>query len=248
MVDLDKIARKRAWRDFNEFYAKGCITKCRLKRNKATLSLDWSGVNFNPSTPAFKEEGAPTSASNIVFKTVFENKSDFEHTQSLKVERQTSAICTSSLSKGYTVGCNVSLSLKPPSEIVNAAVGFSKEFTINNVLTNQEERVLTWSTEGTINVGRQSTVTAMLQIKEKQCKFNFDCDVAIQGVVKGTFYDHKKNIIWECSDSMRTLLVESFIGTNRVKDTCSNIDDAAYFHVQGKCGFKFGIEQETVIK
>jgi hypothetical protein len=76
----------------------------------------------------------------------------------LKTERQTTATCTSSLTKGCTKGFNVGLTLAAPGDVAEASVGFEKGFSIENAKETSDQKTLTWATEGSLTVKAKSTL------------------------------------------------------------------------------------------
>lgn len=247
VLDIEKLVRERAWKVHNKGRRKWCTSQCRQK-NKVTLELDWSDVKFIPETPKYDEEDEdesilPTDTdTHIVFTTVFENNSESAQEQTLKAERSTTATCTSSITKGYSINGNINLTLKAPQVVEKASVGFSKGFTIQNVIQNQEQHTLTWSTEGKLVVSKNSKVTAKLQVKETRCNYRFNCRVVVQGKVKGTFYDYKRKTVGQYTGSMRTILLEEMDAQD-----AREFDNAVYLNIEGKGGFQYGIEQNIVI-
>ncbi|CAG2222189.1 unnamed protein product [Mytilus edulis] len=147
--------------------------------------------------------------SNILFESVFKNNSNKEQHHSLKTEQQTTGTCTSSITKGYTTGFNVGLTLSAPADIAGTTCGFSKGFSVENTLANEDQRTMTWSAEGVLLVEKQSMLTAKLQITEKQSSILFTTNVAVKGEVIVTFYERKNNrYLMEYRAPIRTILVQ----------------------------------------
>ncbi|XP_071121415.1 uncharacterized protein [Mytilus edulis] len=241
ILDLEKLVKKRAWALYQE-HTRRCLPR---KREKLDLVLDWSRVKFIPDEPIFNEfnvTGKDADAVHIIFKTVFENKSKVQQQHTLRAERQTVSSCKSCLTKGYTMGFNVELSLSAPDDIANAAVGYSKGFSLENAIENSEEKSLTWVAEGCLNVPQTSTITASMQIKERQREFSFETWVAVKGIVKGTFYNQKKQSMYTCTLNMRTIIFEEI-----PKEMRKKVNEIYYIKIEGKCKFKYGIEQEIKI-
>jgi hypothetical protein len=93
-----------------------------FKRKEVNIEFDWSGVSFYTEDPKYTAEGTDQYGSNVIFRSVFENKSNEPQTHSLKTERQTVASCRCSLTKGYTTGLTAGLEI--------AALLFNSEFKI----------------------------------------------------------------------------------------------------------------------
>ncbi|CAG2241976.1 unnamed protein product [Mytilus edulis] len=185
---------------------------------------------------------------NVVKESAW--KSNQEQHHSLKTEQQTTGTCKSSITKGYTTGFNVGLTLSAPSDIVGTTAGFSKGFSVENTLANEDQRTMTWSAEGVLLVEKQSMLTAKLQITEKQSSYTFTTNVAVKGEVIVTFYERKNNrYLMEYRASIRTILVQK---KDKFKDDkgkifVEDIDGTAYVKVEGECIFKYGIKQEIII-
>lgn len=244
VIDLEKIVKDRAW----NFYKKmRWYWKPRL--DHVNIIFDWSGVSFVPEETKFyeKEVGPELKPEQhvTIFKSVFENKSKRVQTHSLKTERQTVAICKSSLTKGFTKGRNVGLTLQAPQNIATASVVYSKGFTVTSVEESTEETNLTWTIEGSLTVAPNSELTAEVQITEKSCTYDFTSRVAIRGKVVAKIYDLKNNFLIAYTGDMNTILAKL---SGKLQHMNLKIDgETVFLDIAGQSKFNFGTQQETII-
>ncbi|VDI57801.1 Hypothetical predicted protein [Mytilus galloprovincialis] len=238
IIDLEEMVQTWAWTSFEKTKSKSSS----MKLQDAYLEILWDRVKFVPQKPKY----TPTTRgempqSHVIFKSVFRNDSETPQTHSLKTERQTTATCTSSLTKGCTKGFNVGLTLSAPGEVAEASVGFEKGWSIENAKENSDNKTLTWATEGNLTVPPRSLLNAELQIKEKQCSYTFTSSVILQGKITVNIHNKKENnnlVMTVMGDIKEVLLGDKALKGIRKEGNCAVIDMA------GKCDFKFGIEQQ----
>lgn len=236
IIDLEEVVEKWAWNS----YKKTCSGK-PLTLENSRMDINWSAVSFVPENPIYSTDGAVEPQSHVIFKSVFRNDSAIEQSHSFKTERQTTATCTSSLTKGCTKGFNVGLTLAAPGDVAKASVGFEKGFSIANAKETSDQKTLTWATEGSLTVRPNSTLTAEMQIKEKRCKYTFKSKVAINGRVIVTIYNRRENnalAMAVMGDIKEVLADDSSL------DKISVEGKTVYIALEGKCEFQFGIEQQ----
>ncbi|VDI20268.1 Hypothetical predicted protein [Mytilus galloprovincialis] len=239
IIDLKEIVEDRAW----NFY-----TKCRKKwqpkkRKNVNLVFDWSEVTFDVKEPKYTEKsGSEKLVSNVIFKSVFENKSKTEQSHSLKAERQTVASCKASLTKCYTISTNMALTLSAPKSVATASVGYSAGYTVTYNKETTDQKTLTWATEGNLTVAPESKLTAELEIIEKQCEYTFETKVAINGTVIVNIHSrkNKNKFLKVYTGDMKAIL------SDKIKDIESD-GRTVYIDIKGECDFKYGIEQQIVI-
>lgn len=258
--DLNKIIKKRAWDTFlyyrkQQRKRKGLNCSWRKSDDKFMLVCDWSCVKFIQEETKFYvgdklyiegvkgHDDAGNPVSHVIFKSVFENKSDLVQEHSLRVERQTTSSCKSSVTKGYTTGFNVGLSIAAPSGIAKAAVGFSEGFSVDNVIENVDNKTLTWTAEGNIKVGSHSTIEATMHINEYHRPFKFTTLVAGKGNVKISILNRKKQCVYEINDDLCTVIHEEYPDDMKIK-----VGDTTCMIVEGNCEFQYGIEQGISIR
>ena len=236
IIDLEEVVETWAWNAYKE-----ACTGTPLTLANSRIDINWSAVSFVPEKPTYSTVGNVQPKSHVIFKSVFRNDSDTEQSHSLKTERQTTATCTSSLTKGCTKGFNVGLTLAAPGDVAEASVGFEKGFSIENAKETSDQKTLTWATEGSLTVKPKSTLTAELQIIEKQYRYTFNSKVAINGRVTVSIYNRKENnnFIMSVMGDMKEILVDD--GKVKKIDTKGK---TAYIALDGKCEFQFGIEQQ----
>lgn len=240
VIDLEEIVETWAWNS----YKKACSGKALTYEN-IRMDIKWSAVSFVPEKPTYSTVRNVQPKSHVIFKSVFRNDSDTEQSHSLKTERQTTATCTSSLTKGCTKGVNVGLTLAAPGDVAKASVGFEKGFSIENAKETSDQKTLTWATEGSLTVKPKSTLTAELQIIEKQYSYTFISKVAINGRVTVSIYNRQENnnFIMAVMGDIKEILVPD----KKVKKIETN-GNTAYIALEGKCEFQFGIEQQIQVK
>ena len=239
IVDLDKIVEQRAY----NFYKHGRWFPKKKKNLKITY--DWSGVKFIPEEPVYHNEAMnDTEIENIIFKSTFTNNNKHNQQQTLSAQKETTSSVTTIITKGYTTGIELGLSLAAPGDIANASVGFSKGYSIDNTTESTDQRTLVWTADGTLTVGANSIVTAELKITEKKRSFTFTTRVAVEGTVKAVFHTPKNKFIMEYTGDMRSIILTD----KNIPDALVDEEgDKVFLKVEGKCGFKYGIEQEIVV-
>lgn len=239
-VDLKTIVEKQAW----DMYEDRRPKKFPKNRKDVTMNIDWSKVTFKAEDPDYEPIGADQYSTNVIFKSVFENKSAKPQTHILKAERQTVSECKCTMSKGITTGGECGLEISAPGEIAKASVGFSKGIEVQDSTESTNQKTLTWSTEGNITVDGKSTLTAEIHIKEKQCEYKFTSRVRVSGIVAVNFYSRKDNnkYLMAFTGDMCTIL----LADKSIKDLKTK-GNAAILEIAGKCDFKYGIEQQIVV-
>jgi hypothetical protein len=78
-------------------------------------------------------------------------------------------------------------------QLISILIGFEKGFSIENAKETSEQKTLTWAAEDNLTVKPNSTLTAELQIREKQCSYTFSSKVAINGRVTVSIYNRQEN-------------------------------------------------------
>jgi hypothetical protein len=236
IIDLEEVVETWAWKAYNET----CSGKA-LKLEDTRMDINWSAVSFVSEKPTYSTVGNVQPKSHVIFKSDFQNDCDIEQSHSLKTERQTTATCTSSSAKGCTKGFNVGLTLAAPGDVAKASVGFEKGFSIENAKETFDQKTLTWAAEENLNVKPKSILTAELPIIEKQCSDTFSSKVAINGRVTVSIYNRQENskFIMSVMGDIKEILAAD--GKVKKIDTKGK---TAYIALDGKCEFKFGIEQQ----
>ena len=234
IIDLEEVVETWAWISY-----KATSSGKTLKLEDTRMDINWSAVSFVPEKPTYSPVVIMEPKSQVIFKSVFQNDSDTEQSHSLKTERQTTATCTSSLTKGCTKGFNVGLTLAAPGNVAEASVGFEKGFSIENAKETSDQKTLTWATEGSLTVKPKSILIAELKIKEKQYKYTFSSKVAIYGRVTVSIYNEKENnnFIMSVMGDIKEILVKKI-------PEIETLGKTAYIVLDGKCEFQFGIEQQ----
>ena len=236
IIDLEEAVETWAWKAYN----KTCSGKV-LKLKDIRMDINWSAVSFVPQKPTYSTVENVQPESHVIFKSVFRNDCYIEQSHSLKTQRQTTAICTSSLVKGCTKGLNVGLTLAAPGDVAKASVGFEKGFSIKNAKETSDQKTLTWAAEETLTVKPRSVLTAELKIIEQQCRYTFSSKVAINGRVTVSIHNRKKNnnFIMSVMGDIKEILVDDL-----KIPKIDTIGKTAYITLDGKCEFQFGIEQQ----
>jgi hypothetical protein len=234
IIDLEEVVDTWAWNSYEK-----TRSDKTLKLKDIRMDINWFAVSFVTEKPTYSRAVIVEPISQVIFKSVFCNESDAEQSHSLKTERQTTATCTSSLTKGCTKGFNVGLTLAAPGDIAKASVGFEKGFSIENAKETSDQKTLTWATEGSLTVKAKSTLIAELQIKEMQYKYSFSSKVAIHGQVTVSIYNRlNNNFIMSVMGDMKAILV-----ADQNIPKIETLGKTAYIELIGKCEFQFGIEQ-----
>lgn len=238
IVDIEEVVKNYAWNAF-----KKTATKSNLKYEEVSMKVIWDRVTFEPSEP---EYSAPRhlkhSSTNVIFESTFHNTTDKEQEHSLKAERTTTVMSTTNVSKGYTTGGNIGLSLAVPGDVFKATASFGRQVKLEKASGNTNEKILTWSTDDTIKVKPRSKLTAKVEIKEEEFNSNFKIDVKIRGRVVVVITNLKEN-----NNFLQVVdagIVEIFKSNDETKAALSPFNtNEANWTIQGSCNFKYGVSQ-----
>ncbi|CAG2205282.1 unnamed protein product [Mytilus edulis] len=238
VIDLEENLKSWAWMSYRKATPGGISAKLE----DFYLDVNWDGVDFFPQKLAYSSAVKEEPKTHVIFKSVFQNDSVTTwQTHSLKMERQTTATCTSYLTKGCTKGFNVGVTLAAPIEVAEASVGFERGWSIKNAKENVENKMLTWVVQEKFSVPPNSELTVEVGILEKQCSYTFSTSVIINGKVTVDIYNWKNtnNVIMSVMVDIKEMLKKYSAPQVIRKEGNDFVID-----MEGTCNFSFGTEQQ----
>lgn len=242
IFDLEEIVKKKAWAMYKpDQESKNDGVQ---NRKEPVLQIVWDGVKCYPEKPDFTESSIvpkQEGAFRVILQAVVQNKSIIEQRQTLKAGVETLTLCECSLTKGYTKGSEVGLSLQAPDEVANAANPFLEGFSIKHVTGNSEKKQRSLELVELITIPRKSQVKVSKGIKETQREFDFEAMIAFEGNVEGTFYNQNNESIVSYVIPITTIIDEI------PKEMTADKNGRCCIKINGSCTFKYEIEQEAEI-
>ncbi|XP_064629371.1 uncharacterized protein LOC135488649 [Lineus longissimus] len=237
LINLDDIVEEWALDRFRKFATK---KQAKIPKEALHMEINWKLVNFTHSEPDYKDaQKVAKPMSKVLFKTHFTNDTDNEQNYSFKMERTTRSTCHVEFEEGYTVGHEVSISLKLPQEVVTANAGFHEELEITKAGGETKEEEMTWAVDSPIQVSPNKLVIAEHVISEEQFNAQFVINTTIKGRVQVIFTNLNDN----------NSFVTSIYG--KIADICKkhkNVftakdEGSVTTQFKGQCKFRYAIEQ-----
>jgi len=244
IVDLDDFIKKWAVQLFD-------ITKnreqARISKDNLEFTVNWNRTKFVHNEPTFAEQTKPsTPKSHVLFKTLFTNSTDLEQEYCFKTERTTCSTCEVFVERAVTTGTEISLNLKTPCEVFEAHAGFKRELTLTKTQGEVIEESLTWGVDSAIKVPPHHRASAELVIYEDEFEGNFVVHTEFSGKVHVSVTNSKdnnsfvKSIEGDVDQIMKRELDNGLKGFSIDKGIVS-------FNTNGRCRFRYGIEQHVKI-
>jgi hypothetical protein len=242
VTDIDEIVKSWAWTSFVRTRSKD---HTKLRFEDVHLEVNWSRVRFTPSSPNYSDENMVESPkSQVVFKSTFVNNTETEQEHSFQTTRSTSCISSTSVSKGFTKGFSMELSLKLPEEIVSATAGFGREVNMQSGEEDSKEQTLTWAVDSTIKVPAKHRTTAEMVVKEQEFNASFTMNVLIKGqvIVVVTSLKDNNSFVQSVEGDVAQILSDE---KKRGREGYTVNGQTVTWELAGKCEFRFGIEQQV---
>lgn len=239
IFDLEEIGKKKAWAMYK--HDQESKKSVHRKLEKPVLQLNWDGVKSFPEKPCYKISTIVPKKEDtirVIFQAVFQNKSNEDQQQTLRAGVETLSTSDNTLTKGYTKGSEVGLSLQAPDEIVNA--GFTEGFFLKHVNGNLEVKPIPWVINELIKVPKNSKIEVTKTVFERHKEFDFEAMVGFEGDVQGNFnYQNTKN-------NVSYQIPISTIINELPREMISEINGIYRIKINGRCAFKYNIEQKNI--
>ncbi|XP_070199832.1 uncharacterized protein [Littorina saxatilis] len=208
---------------------------------KARTEIVWDRVTFTSSQAEWNPtRGVPEPPNVTIYTSSFCNNTDERAEHTVRVERTSSATATTNISRGYTAGFNLGLSLGLPHDVAQATASYGRSVTVDRAETTTRELAQSWSVDTVIPSPAGVRTRATVQVKEQRWNGTFTLPVTIKGMIVVNFFDQNTpgNLIGTVEADVLTLLPRfgAEVKNNKVTWT-----------LRGTCDFEFGVEQVTKI-
>lgn len=245
VIDLESIVRKWAKQMFDTTKTK---EQSRIPKDHLKFTIHWNRVRFVHHEPDFVEQKKPTHPkSHVLFKTHFTNSTDSVQEYSFKTERTTSSVCEVYVERAVTLGFEMNLSLKTPCEIFEANAGFKRELAVTNAQGQVIEESLTWGVDSVIKVPSMYKTSAELVIFEDEFEGAFSIRTDFSGKVVVAVTNVRDNNCWvkTLEGDIDEIIRNEVENNNGVKAGFTRQDRIVSFTTNGRCRFRYGIEQHV---
>ncbi|XP_012938383.1 uncharacterized protein LOC106011851 [Aplysia californica] len=243
VVDLDDVLTAWAWTAFLRTRSKD---HNKLTFDDVKFEVVWDRVKFLAGKPEYSDQQKLEKPnSQVVFKSVYENKTDHFQEHTFQTERSTVSSCSTVVSKGYTKGIRLELKLGLPDDVMAATAGFGRDVSMETTDECTHEETITWTINSSIKVPPHHRTVAELVVKEQEYTASFKMSTRIRGhvvVVLTNLRDNNsflKAIEGDFCDVMSSPTAEQYSKNFTVNGKTVTWD------VSGTCEFRFGIEQHV---
>ncbi|KAK3602103.1 hypothetical protein CHS0354_030452 [Potamilus streckersoni] len=237
-TDIEEMVETWAWECFHKSHAK-------VKLEDYSISVNWDKLKTIADKPQYKKnaQGYSQNDSQVVYRSTFLNNLGTEQQHSFNIERTTTAVATTSITKGYTKGVSLGLSLSVPGDVASATVGFGYETHVDNVEESMQEKSMTWCSQGTVSVPPRKKVAVEMKVTEEKLNFSFKTLVKMMGKVVATIRTRKENEI--------VMVVEGNIADivrGKSPKSATILGRTVVWEIEGLSTFRFGVQQNTEVK
>ncbi|XP_064628684.1 uncharacterized protein LOC135488143 isoform X2 [Lineus longissimus] len=243
LVSLDDIIEEWAMDMFKRTANK---KQQKIPKDCLMKTISYKRVKFDHVEPKYEDERRVAKPmSQVLFKSHFTNNTEQDQEYSFKTERTTRSTCEVEYEEGYTVGQEVSVTLKTPGEVFEANAGFHRELSLMKTEGETKEEELNWAVDSQIRVPPKHETVAELVISEEQYAAQFTIETTIRGTVHVVFTNLSDNNSFVKSvDSNIVDIFRKKISEGRLKSF--NIDgNCIRSQFKGLCKFRYGIEQHV---
>ncbi|KAL3867644.1 hypothetical protein ACJMK2_040518 [Sinanodonta woodiana] len=209
-----------------------------------TNEINFHDVNWNNvkrrhgPTQYFNQIKKSTNNTHVLFTAYFTNDTNQPQVYTLNTERRTKSTCNIRIERGYMIGSSLEIKLLPPNPISEANTGFKSPIVVTKADNETLEQELVWSVNNQITVPPKFKTKADLVIREEEYTSQFKTETKFEGTVHVTLRSKRDNspIITLTGDVRHIFRADHGF---RVDKT------GIYFVSQGRCKFRFGIEQHV---
>ncbi|XP_074662133.1 uncharacterized protein LOC141914747 [Tubulanus polymorphus] len=241
IVNLDEVVESWAW---DMFYTTASDKQKKIPKDALALKINWKKVNFVHEGPDYEDNKKSSKPQNqVLFKSNFTNETEQEQDYSFRTERVTRSTCEVFYEKGYSMGYEMSITLKTPCEVFEANSGFHREINVNKCEGEIVEEEMTWGVDNQIRVPAKHKCVAELVISEEQFSSNFTIITTFEGQVHVVFTNMSDN-------NSFVKAVDGEIGQifkdKGKKYRCFTVDGGKVsVETKGTTKFRYGIEQHV---
>lgn len=245
IIDIEESVKVFAWNVFLKTRSK---EHQKLSYQDCSLEVKWDRVKFLSQEPVFEKDEDLMSKpkSQVVFKSSYVNRSNSEQEHCFKTERTTVSTCTTTISKGYTKGFNLEIKLAVPGDVAEVTAGFGKEINVEREDETTQEESMTWSVDSTVRVPAGHKTVAELVVREQSYSGKFNMQVQVRGKVHVVITNLRDNNSFVQSIESDFSQIMSKERENGKKGFVIE-GKMVKWNVEGKCGFKYGIEQHVEV-
>jgi len=243
VVDLDDILITWAWNTF---------LKTRGKDHKSLRFEDvrfepvWDRVKFLSGKPEYADETKLEKPnSQVVFKSVYENKTEHFQEHTFQTERSTVSSCCTNITKGYTKSSSLELKLGLPDDIASVTAGFGRDVSMESSDESTHEETITWSINSSIKVPPHHRTVAELVVKEQEYTASFRMATRIRGHVVVVITNLRDNNSFLQSVEADFCDIMSSASAEQYSKQFNVEGKTVMWNVSGSCQFRFGIEQHV---
>lgn len=242
-VDLENVVQK--WAE-TMFKASKTGSHSRIPKTSLQYKINWDKVHFvhGKQEPVIKAKPSRMPKSQVLFRTVFTNRTDREQEYSFQTSRETTSTCDVSMQRCYTVGSEVNISVQTPAEVLSANAGFHRELSLTKASSTVISETLTWKVDGQIKVDKGQMTTAELVVSEEKLSDQFTITSQIFGkllVVVTNRQDNNSLLEVFDGDIVEIIKGAQLDGDELASFSCQG--DVAEFVSKGSYAFHYAMEQ-----
>jgi hypothetical protein len=220
--------------------------QAKIPKDALEKTISYKRVRFDHDGPNYEDERKVAKPmSQVLFKSHFTNNTDTDQDYSFKTERTTRSTCEVYYEEGYTIGQEVSVTLKTPCEVFEASAGFHREMSLVKCEGETKEEELSWAIDSQIRVPPKHQTVAELVISEEQYAAQFTINTTFRGTVHVVFTNLNdnnsfvKSVDGDIVEIFRNKISKGRLRTFKIDGNCVRTQ------FKGLCKFRYGIEQHV---
>lgn len=259
IIDIEEIVKDYAWNVYKK------IRNERFDVKEARFDINWSRAKFVSSNPEFEvlddninwKQNPPKgksaakfgeeSKAQVIYQSTYVNKTNGEHEQNISMQRSTKNICKAFVTKGYTKGINVGLKLAVPGDVANLTTSFGYSVNLTDNSEESTEETMTWGSDCKVKVPKGQKMCAKISVTEKEYKATFRMKTTIYGTVHIAIHSRADDRLVQSIDAPVTEIMKWYCEERGFGD-CSIKGKGVEWGINGKCFFRFGVEQTVEIQ
>lgn len=243
LVSLDDIIEEWA---MDMFKVTANKKQAKIPKDCLAKTISYKRVRFEHVEPKYEDERRVSKPmSQVLFKSHFTNNTEQDQEYSFKTERTTKSTCEVLYEEGYTVGQEVSVTLKTPGEVFEANAGFHRELSLMKSEGETKEEELNWAVDSQIRVPPKHQTVAELVISEEQYAAEFTIETSFRGTVHVVFTNlgdnnsFVKSVEGDIVEIFRNKISKGRLKSFKIDGNCVRTQ------FKGLCKFRYGIEQHV---
>lgn len=258
IIDIEDIVKDYAW-NIQTTSGNG-----EIDFDEARFDINWSRTKFVSSNPEFEVINDNTSwkqnpkgksaakfgeesKAQVIYQSTYVNKTNGEHEQNISMQRSTKNICKAFVTKGYTKGINVGLKLAVPGDVANLTTSFGYSVNLTDNSEESTEETMTWGSDCKVKVPKGQRMSAKISVTEKEYNATFRMKSTIYGTVHIAIHSRADDRLVRSIDAPFMQIMRWYCQKEGFKD-CSIKEKGVEWEINGKCFFRFGVEQTVEIQ